>query len=124
MFLNGWQAAYRSALQVLTRDQLPQYWSSVQTNLGNALVDLAGNSEGAQAATYLERAVAAYRGSLQVRTEANFPAQWLFTMHNLALTYERKGDWSNARLGYEQLLRHEPGNAALQAKIRELADRH
>ena len=117
-------AAYRSALQVSTREELPQDWATTQTNLGIALGDLAGRSEGPQAAGYLEKAVAAYRSALQVRTEANFPALWLQTMKNLAQAYELKSDWSNARQSYEQLLHHEPSDADLQAKIRELAERH
>ena len=34
--------AYRSALQVWTREQLPQDWAVTQNNLGAALQDLAG----------------------------------------------------------------------------------
>jgi hypothetical protein len=32
-------AAYRSALEVYTREQLPQNWAMTQTNLGNAFHD-------------------------------------------------------------------------------------
>jgi tetratricopeptide (TPR) repeat protein len=109
---------------VRTREQLPQGWAATQNNLGNALDDLAGRSEGAQAAAYLEQAVAAYRSALQVTTEANFPAQWRRTMRNLARTYELKSDWSNARQSYAQLLHHEPENVEWQAKIRELVEKH
>ena len=42
--------AYRKALQVYTREQLPQGWAAIQNNLGAALADLAESSEGAQAA--------------------------------------------------------------------------
>jgi tetratricopeptide (TPR) repeat protein len=108
-------------LEVHTREQLPQDWAMTQNNLGTALADLAGRSEGAQAGAYLEQAVAAYRSALQVRTEASFPAGWCRTMRNLALAYELKRDWRNARQSYEELLRHEPGNTDLQAKISELA---
>jgi tetratricopeptide (TPR) repeat protein len=116
-------AAFRSALEVRTRAQLPQDWAETQDNLGNALSKLAHRSEGAQAETYLEQAVAAYRSALQVRTEGNFPTQWFLAMQHLALAYEQKSDWSNARPIYEQLLHHEPGNTDLQNKIAELANK-
>ena len=50
-------AAYRSALEVYTREQFPQYWATTQTNLGTALTNLAEQSEGAgrRAAAYLQR---------------------------------------------------------------------
>jgi hypothetical protein len=41
-------------------------------------------------------------------------------MRSLGKTYELQEDWSNARQTYEKLLRHEPGNAGLQTKLKEL----
>jgi tetratricopeptide (TPR) repeat protein len=117
-------AAFRSALQVYTREQLAQDWAMTQNNLGGALGDLAGRTEGPRAAAYLEQAVAAIRSALQVRTEANFPAQWIQTMVNLARTYELKKSWSDARQSYEQLLHHDPDNTDFQSKVRELRDKN
>ena len=55
-------AAYREALQEITRERLPRDWARVQSNLGIALQDL-GEREGGTAK--LEAAVAAYREALQ-----------------------------------------------------------
>ena len=40
--------AYRSALEVCTREQLPQDWAMTQNNLGIALQEQGGRTEGAQ----------------------------------------------------------------------------
>jgi Tfp pilus assembly protein PilF len=72
----------------------------------------------------LQQAVAAYKSALQVRTESDFPNRWAQTMANLALAYERQGDWSNARQTYEDLLRHDPNNASVQARLKELSQKH
>src|SRR6516165_2926983 len=39
-------SAYRSALEVRTREQLPQHWATTQNNLGIALRDEAARTEG------------------------------------------------------------------------------
>jgi tetratricopeptide (TPR) repeat protein len=117
-------AAYQSALQVRTREQLPQDWAETQNNLGNTLRLLAVRSEGAQAAEYLQQAVAALKSALQVYTASDFPDRWAKTMRNLALAYESQGDWSNARQTYEALLRHDPNNASVQARLKELSQKH
>ena len=41
-------SAYRSALEVSTREQLPQDWAMTQNNLGIALRDQAARTEGAK----------------------------------------------------------------------------
>ena len=48
-------AAYRSALEVHTREQLPQDWARTQNNLGIALKEQAIRSEGAKARELLAR---------------------------------------------------------------------
>ncbi len=45
-------------------------------------------------------------------------------MRHLALTYEAQRDWADARQIYEQLLRVDPNNSALQAKVKELSEKH
>ncbi len=71
--------ACRSALQVYTREQLPQGWAMTQNNLGVALRALAERSEGAQAGAYLEQAVDAHRKALQVRSREQLPQDWAAT---------------------------------------------
>jgi hypothetical protein len=114
---------HRSALQVRTREQLPQYWATTENNMGAVLQVLGARSEGEQATSYLAQSVTAYRNALQVRTEAIFPAQWFRTMKGLAHVYEAKKDWVNARNTYQEMLRHNPGNATLSAKIKELENK-
>ena len=77
------QAAHRSALQVYTREQLPQDWAATQNNLGVALCNLGERSEGAEAAIYLQQSVDAYRSALQVLTRKQLPQDWARTQNNL-----------------------------------------
>ena len=107
---------------MLTREQLPQAWAATQNNLGVALGDLAGHSEGPQATAYLEQAIAACRGALEVRTESDFPLQWTRTMWNLALIYEQKKDWAHARETYAKLLHHYPNDPQFRAKVEALTN--
>jgi hypothetical protein len=65
--------AYRSALEVSTREQLPKYWAMTQTNLGNALRHQAGRTEGTKGAELLAQAVAAYQSALEVYSAETFP---------------------------------------------------
>ena len=47
--------AYRSALEVYTREQLPQDWAVTQNNLGIALWDQAARTEGPKARSFWPR---------------------------------------------------------------------
>ena len=77
--------AYRNALQVRTREQLPQDWAATQNNLGNVLSVLGGLSEGSQASQYLQQAVDAYRSALQVTTRERLSQDWAAGQNNLGL---------------------------------------
>jgi hypothetical protein len=66
-------AAYRLALEVRTREALPQDWAMTQMNLGNALAEQGTRTEGEAGRKLLAEAVAAYRASLEVFTEKDFP---------------------------------------------------
>ena len=76
-------AAYRSALEVATKDDLPQRWAVNQNNLGIALRDLGTRSGGEEGRKLLEEAVAAYRSALEVYTKADLPQYWAMTQNNL-----------------------------------------
>jgi tetratricopeptide (TPR) repeat protein len=76
-------AAFRSALQVRTRDRLPQDWAATENNLGVALAVLGKMSKGPQATGYLEEAVGTFRNALQVRTRDQLPQGWAATQNNL-----------------------------------------
>ena len=59
--------AYRQALTVRTRDDLPQDWAMTQNNLGLALWALGERLGGPEGLRRLSEAVEAYRQALTVR---------------------------------------------------------
>jgi hypothetical protein len=75
--------AYRSALEVYTKADLPQDWARTQNNLGNALKDEGERASGDKAAALLDQAVQAYAARLRSTPEADFPGYWALTMRNL-----------------------------------------
>ena len=77
--------AYRQALEVYTRRQLPRDWAGTQNNLGAALADLAERSEGPLAAGYRDQALAALRNALEVYTREQLPQEWAKTQANLGV---------------------------------------
>jgi tetratricopeptide (TPR) repeat protein len=73
-------AAYRTALQELTRDRAPLIWARTQMSLGNALESLGERENGTGR---LEEAVAAYRAALKELTHDRDPLDWARTQNNL-----------------------------------------
>jgi tetratricopeptide (TPR) repeat protein len=68
-------AAYRAALEVYTREQLPQDWATTQNNLGMALSDLGERASGEQGAQYLKQSVEALENALSIFTPQAAPYQ-------------------------------------------------
>jgi tetratricopeptide (TPR) repeat protein len=88
---------YRSALKVETRDRSPLKWAAIQNELGTALAMSAILAKGnksldAEAATYLDQAIAAFREALTERRRDIEPLDWAATEHNLGNAL-----WSRAR---------------------------
>ena len=52
--------AYHSALEVRTRQDFPQDWANIQTNLGSALIEQGRRSKVDEATRLLAEAVTAY----------------------------------------------------------------
>ncbi len=77
-------AAYRSALEVYTRADMPAQWATTQNNLGNALTTLGQRAGGEAGVSSLQDAVTAYRSALEVRTRADMPADWAATQENMS----------------------------------------
>ena len=75
--------AYRQALTVHTRDDLPQHWATTQNNLGIALRALGERLGGPEGLRRLSEAVEAYRQALTVRTRDDLPQDWAMTQNNL-----------------------------------------
>jgi tetratricopeptide (TPR) repeat protein len=84
-------AAYRSALEVRTRADLPQDWAAAQNNLGSALKELGMRSGPEERRKLLEEAVAAYRSALEVRTRGDLPQDWAATQYNLGNALQQLG---------------------------------
>ena len=75
--------AYTKALEVYTRQDLPQQWAMTRNNLGNALSDQGIRTGGEEGARLLAEAVAAYRQALQVYTREQLPQDWAMTQNHL-----------------------------------------
>jgi tetratricopeptide (TPR) repeat protein len=86
-YLQDSVAAYRGALEVYTRADMPANWAMTQNNLGNTLRVFGLRSDGPEGLAYLQNSVAAYRGALEVFTRADMPADWAMTNENLAIVF-------------------------------------
>lgn len=81
-------SAYRSALEVRTREKHPEQWAMTQNNLASALRNQSSRAEGPESMALLEQAVSAYRAALEVRTIEKHPVQWAMTQNNFGVTLE------------------------------------
>ena len=114
--LEGAVVAFRSALEIYTKANLPQYWAMTQNNMGIALAQLASRYGGTNRQLFeperldsvdlltaisqrtifnydkeksrklLEEAVAAFRSALEVYAKADLPQYWAATQSNLGIT--------------------------------------
>ena len=100
--------AYRQALEVRTRETLPQQWATTQNNLGNALGDQ-GSRTGGEA-----RRPVAGRGRHRLPPGPGGPhardtaATVGQTHNNLAEAYIALEDWPNAAASYANVLQVYP----------------
>lgn len=97
--------AYRSALEVYTRERRPLQWAGTQNNLGAALLTLGKHESGT---ARLEEAMAAYRAALEEFTYELVPLDWArsygyqgVAMMRLA---ERRSDLDMAKSALEQIV--------------------
>jgi tetratricopeptide (TPR) repeat protein len=94
-------AAYRRALQVFTRDSVPQDWATTQHKLGYVLQEQGVRTSAPEAARLLNDAVAAYKLALQIRTREQLPLHWATTQNDLGNALQAQGvrsEGSEARL--------------------------
>jgi tetratricopeptide (TPR) repeat protein len=82
-------AAYRSALEELTRDRAPLDWARVQANLGNVLRKL---SECDGGTARLKEAIAAYREALEEGTRGRVPREWAGIQNSLGIALAMLGE--------------------------------
>jgi hypothetical protein len=79
-------AAYRAALQVYTRELLPQQWATTQNNLGAALGEQGIRTGGEEGRRLLAQAVDAFRGALGIYQAAGAGHYVQIIERNIALT--------------------------------------
>jgi tetratricopeptide (TPR) repeat protein len=84
--------AYRDALTVYTKDQLPQQWAATQNNLGVVLGNQGTRTDGEAGKQLIRQAITAYELALQIRTRDALPVQWEQTMGNLAVAKQALAD--------------------------------
>lgn len=87
--------AFRTALEVLTRETDPRIWGLARIGLGNALASMS-EVEAASALT-LEQAAVAYRGALEVFTREAEPMRWAVTRLNMSTVLIRLGELKDRR---------------------------
>jgi len=87
--------AYRNALAVLTKADLPRSWAVAQNNLGLALAREGEQASGDKAAALFDQAAQAYRGALEVFTKADLPQDWAQTQNNLGIALMDQGGWAS-----------------------------
>ena len=75
-------AAYDLALEVHTREALPQEWAATLNNKGNSLRILEERQKGEASMGVLEAAIAAFDLALEVRTREALPQDWAMTLNN------------------------------------------
>ena len=96
-------AAYRAALEEMTRARVPLQWATTQNNLGAALQVLGERESGT---ARLEASVA-YRAALEERTRERVPLDWAMSTGNrgvaLRLLAERRGDIAMAERALAQI---------------------
>ena len=90
-FLRDSVAAYREALEIHTREQLPRQWSQTQNDLGNALSALGIRVGGVKGTQFLRDALAAHRAALEIRTREQLPQQWAQSQNNLGIVLSELG---------------------------------
>ena len=98
-FLRKSVAAYRDALTVYTKEQLPQDWAMTQNNLGNVLGNQGTRTSGEAGTRLLAKAVQAYRDALTVRTKEQLPQDWATTQNNLGNVLGNQGTRTSGEAG-------------------------
>ncbi|HSL04323.1 MAG TPA: hypothetical protein VK901_12410 [Nitrospiraceae bacterium] len=100
-FLRESVTAYRTALTVRTKEQLPQDWAMIQNNLGATLGDQGIRTDGVAGTRLLAEAVQAHRDALIVYTKEQLPQDWAMTQNNLGNVLWYQGTRTDGEAGKE-----------------------
>jgi tetratricopeptide (TPR) repeat protein len=84
--------AYKAALEILNKADLPDYWAITQTNMGRVLADQGEQSSGAQAKDLFARALQASRDASEVVSKADLSQTWATIQTNLSIALADQGD--------------------------------
>ncbi len=84
--------AYKSALEVRTKADLPQDWAQSEMNLGVALMAEGNLVGGNKAMDLFDQAVQAYHNALEINTKADQPQGWAWTEQDLGIALVYEGD--------------------------------
>lgn len=96
-------SAYRYALTVRTRVDMPVQWATTQNNLGATMRSQGERTGGQEGLRLLGEAVTAYRDALTVRTRADMPAEWAMTQNNLGNALSSQGERASGPEGLRLL---------------------
>ena len=108
------------ALEIYTREHLPQDWAVTQNNLGVALRAHADRTEGPKGTELLAQAVSAYRSALEVRTREQLPQDWAMTQNNLGVVLWDQAARTEGPKGAELLAQAVSAyRSALEVRTRE-----
>ena len=119
-------AAYRAALEVYTREQLPQAWARTQNDLGWTLAEQGWRAKGATGLRLLKESEVACRAALEVNTREHDPKLWAMVQDSLDYALSGQGflmpDDAGKNLlrdaidGYRQVLQVVQGSAARETQ--------
>ena len=102
-FLHEAVVAYREALTVRTKEQLPQDWAMIQNNLGVVLGAQSTRTGGEAGARLFDEAVTAYHEALTVYTKEQLPQDWARTQNNMGATLSDQSTRTGGEAGTQLL---------------------
>jgi hypothetical protein len=94
--LEGAVEAYQHALEVYTRDSQPVLWAMVQGNLGEALRELGGRTEGKAGEAHLSTAAEAFKQAMEVYAREQQPEDQAWAKEELERTRQLQAQRSQA----------------------------
>jgi tetratricopeptide (TPR) repeat protein len=95
--------AYRHALSVYSRADMPADWATTQNNLGAALAAQGQRIAGSEGLRLFDEAITAYRAALTVHTRADMPVDWAMTQNNLGVALQAQGQRTGGPKGLRLL---------------------
>ena len=109
-----------SAMEIRTREHMPNFWAETQTALGTALVAQARHMDRDPAERLLNEAIAGYRQVLQVYHREYQPQPWATALTGLGEALVEQGRWQGGEQGTRSFAEAvEALQRALEVRTRE-----